>query len=75
MGSCCGGLGWFGGFGWLGAFMNFVILLAILGGVVWFVIWLAQRGRRSGGNPARSLCSWWNFPRWVWANDARLVAM
>lgn len=51
MGGCCGGLGWFGGFGWLGAFMNFVILLALLGGMVWFVIWLVRRagyGKRGG---------------------------
>ena len=46
-----GGYGGFGTFGWIGMILNLVLTIAVIGGVVFLVIWAV---RRSGGNAAQS---------------------
>jgi putative membrane protein len=44
-----GMMGWggYGSFGWIGMIINLIIAVAVIGGIVWLVIWLV---RRAGSN-------------------------
>jgi putative membrane protein len=48
-----GGFG-LGSLGWIGMILNFVIILAVLGGIVWLVVWGAGRLSTGAGWSAAS---------------------
>ncbi len=47
--------GWMGPYGWISMIIGLVITLAILGGLVWLVVWAVRRsgtGGYTGGAPS-----------------------
>ena len=40
---CCGGWGSFGSYSWIGLILNLIITAAVIGGMVWLVIWAVRR--------------------------------
>lgn len=49
LGGCCGGFGLFGGMELAGGMLGLALTLALLAGVVVFVVWAARRFTHGGG--------------------------
>ena len=50
-GGCCG-FGSYGTFGWIGMILNFLLVAAVFGGIIWLAVWAVRRANAgsSGAN-------------------------